>query len=50
LELSNYFLGFLKNISKIMIGVPKKYHLSKIKNSYRASKIIKFDIQQVFNI
>jgi hypothetical protein len=33
-----------------MIGAPKKLYLSKIKNSYKASKIVKFGIQQVFNI
>jgi hypothetical protein len=35
-----------------MIGAPKKLlsFKNKIKNSYKAPKIVKFGIQQVFNI
>jgi hypothetical protein len=41
----------LKNNNKIMICAPKKLSSFKNKkNSYKTSKIIKFGIQQVFNI
>jgi hypothetical protein len=40
----------LKNNNKIIICAPKKLASFKNKkNSYKARKIIKFDIQQIFN-